>query len=72
MKAMAMLPSLTPLDTRAELIQHFSYRISFLSLGAIAALAFVLLWTAIPETLTNANERDKNTSSPGTPKELST
>jgi MFS family permease len=53
-----------------ELIQHFSYRISFLSLGAIAALAFVLLWTAIPETLTNANEPDKNTSSPITPQEL--
>jgi MFS family permease len=53
-----------------ELIQHFSYRISFLSLGAIAALAFVLLWTAIPETLTNANETDKNTSSPVTPQEL--
>jgi MFS family permease len=34
-----------------KLIQYFSYRISFLSLGAIAALAFVLLWTAIPETL---------------------
>jgi MFS family permease len=34
-----------------KLIQHFSYRISFLSLGAIAAVAFVLLWTAIPETL---------------------
>ena len=27
-----------------ELIQHFSYRVSFLSLGTIAALAFVLLW----------------------------
>jgi MFS family permease len=53
-----------------ELIQHFSYRISFLSLGAIAALAFVLLWTAIPETLTNANEPDKNRSSPVTPQEL--
>jgi len=34
-----------------KLIQHFSYRISFLSLGAVAALAFLLLWTAIPETL---------------------
>jgi len=34
-----------------KLIQHFSYRISFLSLGAIAALAFLLLWLAIPETL---------------------
>jgi MFS family permease len=53
-----------------ELIQHFSYRISFLSLGAIAALAFVLLWTSIPETLTNANEPDKSTSSPVTPQEL--
>ena len=53
-----------------ELIQHFSYRISFLSLGAVAALAFVLLWAAFPETLTNANEPDKNTSSPVTPQEL--
>jgi MFS family permease len=53
-----------------ELIQHFSYRISFLSLGAIAALAFVLLWTTIPETLPNENEPDKNTSSPVTPQEL--
>jgi MFS family permease len=34
-----------------KLIQHYSYRISFLSLGAIAALAFVLLWSTIPETL---------------------
>jgi MFS family permease len=39
-----------------KLIQHFSYRISFLSLGAIAALAFVLLRTAIPETLHDPNE----------------
>lgn len=53
-----------------KLIQHFSYRISFLSLGAIAALAFVLLWAAIPETLTRSNKPDKNTSSPITPQEL--
>jgi MFS family permease len=53
-----------------RLIQHFSYRISFLSLGAIAVLAFALLWTAIPETLTNENEPDKNTSSPVTPQEI--
>jgi MFS family permease len=53
-----------------ELIQHFSYRVSFLSLGAIAALAFVLLWIAIPETLTKANGTDKNTSSPVTSQEL--
>ena len=54
-----------------ELIQHFSYRISFLSLGAIAALAFVLLWTAIPETLTNKQDPDKDSSAPVTPQELS-
>jgi MFS family permease len=39
-----------------KLIQRFSYRISFLSLGAVAAFAFLLLWTAIPETLP---ERDQ-------------
>jgi MFS family permease len=53
-----------------KLIQHFSYRISFLSLGAIALLAFALLWTAIPETLTNEKKPDKNTSSPATPQEI--
>jgi MFS family permease len=47
-----------------KLIQHFSYRISFLSLGAVAALAFLLLWTAIPETL---RERSKAESDPSTP-----
>jgi MFS family permease len=36
-----------------KLIEHFSYRISFLSLGAIAVLAFLLLWIKIPETLRN-------------------
>jgi MFS family permease len=46
-----------------KLIQHFSYRISFLSLGAVAALAFLLLWTAIPETLPGRNEPDSDTSS---------
>jgi MFS family permease len=53
-----------------KLIQHFSYRISFLSLGAIAALAFLLLWTAIPETLPDDNEPKKDISSPATPQEL--
>jgi MFS family permease len=53
-----------------KLIQHFSYRISFLSLGAIAVLAFALLWTAIPETLTNENEPDKNPTSPMTRQEI--
>lgn len=54
-----------------KLIQHFSYRVSFLSLGAIAALAFALLWTSIPETRTNDNEPDKNASSPLNPQEIS-
>jgi MFS family permease len=53
-----------------ELIQHFSYRISFLSLGTIAALAFVLLRTAVPETLTSANQPDKNPPSPVAPQEI--
>ena len=44
-----------------KLIQHFSYRVSFLALGAIAALAFVLLWTAIPETLPTRNGPDNDT-----------
>jgi MFS family permease len=33
------------------LIQHVGYRASFLGLAGIAALAFVLLWFAVPETL---------------------
>jgi MFS family permease len=39
-----------------KLIQLSSYRISFLSLGAIAALAFLLLWSTIPETLPDRHE----------------
>jgi MFS family permease len=35
-----------------KLVQHFSYRVSFLGLGGIAALAFVLLLFALPETKT--------------------
>ncbi len=34
-----------------KLIQHGSYRVSFLALGGVAAAAFVLLWLAMPETL---------------------
>jgi MFS family permease len=44
-----------------KLIQHFSYRTSFLALGAIATLAFGLLWTAIPETLPSRNGPDDDT-----------
>jgi MFS family permease len=53
-----------------KLIQHFSYRISFLSLGAIAALAFVLLWTAIPETLPERHAPESKPTPPATTQEL--
>jgi MFS family permease len=53
-----------------KLIQHFSYRISFLSLGTIAALAFVLLWTAIPETLPELHTTDGDPSSPAIAQEI--
>jgi MFS family permease len=33
------------------LIQHGSYRLSFVALGAVAAVALALLWFAMPETL---------------------
>ena len=52
-----------------KLIQHFSYRVSFLSLGGIAALAFVLLWTAIPETLPE-HQPDGGACSPPMAKEI--
>jgi len=47
-----------------KLIQHFSYRVSFLSLGAVAVLAFLLLWIAVPETLTEYTDFDDNSSAP--------
>ena len=53
-----------------KLIQHFSYRISFLSLGAIAALAFILLWAAIPETLPERRKPDSDPASPAITQEL--
>ena len=52
-----------------KLIQHFSYRVSFLSLGGIAALAFLVLWLAIPETLPERTHADCDLSSP-IPQEL--
>jgi len=53
-----------------KLIQHFSYRISFLSLGAVAALAFLLLWTAIPETLPERSKPGNDPSAPAIAQEL--
>jgi MFS family permease len=46
-----------------KLIQYFSYRTSFLSLGGIAVLAFLLLWMAIPETLPERNKPENDTTS---------
>jgi MFS family permease len=54
-----------------KLIQHFSYRISFLSLGAVAAVAFLLLWTAIPETLPESRNIESDPSSPAITQKLS-
>lgn len=34
-----------------KLVQSYSYRVSFLALGGIAAIAVVLLWVGVPETL---------------------
>ena len=34
-----------------KLVQHFSYRVSFLALGGVALCAFLLLLLAVPETL---------------------
>jgi MFS family permease len=53
-----------------KLIQHFGYRVSFLSLGAVAALAFLLLWTAIPETLPERMKPENGPSSPTVTQEL--
>jgi MFS family permease len=53
-----------------KLIQHFGYRVSFLSLGAVAALAFLLLWTAIPETLPERMTPENGPSSPTVTQEL--
>ncbi len=52
-----------------KLIQQFSYRVSFLALGAIAALAFLLLSIAIPETLPEKPRRTDR-SSPSNPQEI--
>lgn len=53
-----------------KLIQHYSYRISFLTLGAVAAVAFALLWFAVPETLPGPNVPDTDPSSPALTQEI--
>ena len=47
-----------------KLIQYYSYRISFLALGAVAVVAFALLWFAVPETLPGPNQPGTDPSSP--------
>ncbi len=39
-----------------KLIQYYSYRVSFLALGALAAIALALLWLGVPETLPGAEQ----------------
>jgi len=39
-----------------KLVQYYSFRVSFLGLGAVAAVAFGLLWIGVPETLRSGNE----------------
>jgi MFS family permease len=46
-----------------QLVQHISYRASFLGLASIALLAFALLWFAVPETV----NQDDQTSTEETP-----
>lgn len=40
-----------------KLIQYYSFRVSFLSLGGVAAIALALLWFGVPESLRNPQER---------------
>lgn len=47
-----------------KLIQHYSYRVSFLGLGAVASVAFLLLWLAVPETRPNYTKSDDNAPAP--------
>ena len=48
------------------LIQRLGYGASFLGLAGIALIAFVLLWTAIPETLPASAQDAPSNSNPGT------
>lgn len=45
-----------------KLIQYYNYRVSFLGLGAVAAIAFTVLWLAVPETLPKYTETDTDLS----------
>jgi MFS family permease len=55
-----------------ELIQHYSFRVSFLALGAVAALALGLLWAGVPETLPQGVEPDAGPLAPPQTQEAAT
>jgi len=40
-----------------KLIEHYNFRVSFLALGGVAAIALALLWFCIPETLNDLPQR---------------
>jgi MFS family permease len=48
-----------------KIIDYFSFRISFLALGGIAAIAFTLLWLFVPETLAPPAHKHRRTYYPG-------
>jgi MFS family permease len=48
-----------------QLIQHAGFRASFLGLAATAAVAFTVLWLAVPETLRNAFPQENDSGRPG-------
>jgi MFS family permease len=47
-----------------KLIQLYGYRTSFLARGAVAAIAFTLLWVLVPEILASQTETDADSSFP--------
>lgn len=54
-----------------KLIQHYSFRASFLSLGGVAAIAFILLWFGVPETLDNRIQPEVDSNIPSNIQEAS-
>lgn len=40
-----------------KMVDSFSFRASFLALGGVAAVAFVVLWLFVPETLANPSDK---------------
>jgi MFS family permease len=55
-----------------KLIQTYSFNISFLALGGVAAIALALLWLGVPETLRSPTDPDADTPIPPHTQEAST